>query len=74
MNEFQHMNFHITALKRLAFQMLDMNCDKKICESDLFTFMELHKDHNFFEQVLISDMQDIVQTFEKRNQELRQGD
>ena len=56
MNEFQHMNFHITALKRLAFQMLDMNCDKKICESDLFTFMELHKDHNFFEQVLISDM------------------
>lgn len=43
--------------------MLDMNCDQKICETDVFTFMELHKDHSYFEQVMIFDMQDILQTF-----------
>lgn len=54
--------------------MLDMNCDKKICETDLFSFMESHKDHKFFEQVLVYDMQDIVQNFEKINQKLRSND
>lgn len=56
MDDVKHMKVHITALKKLAFQMLDMNCDKKICETDLFTFMESHKDQTFFEQVLVSDM------------------
>lgn len=54
--------------------MLDMNCDQKICETDLFTFMETHKEHSFFEQVLVFDMQDIVKTFEERNEFLRKGD
>lgn len=74
MDDLKHMKVHVTALKKLAFQMLDMNCDKKICETDLFTFMESHKDQTFFEQVLVSDMQDIVKTFEKKNQSLRQND
>lgn len=74
MNDQQHMNFHIRSLKKLAFQMLDMNCDLKICETDLFSFMELHKDNTFFEQVLIHDMRDIVKNFEKTNHSIRIND
>ena len=51
---------HIKFLKKFAFQLLDMNCDGMICETDLFTFLELHKDDdNFFKTTLIYDMQDI---------------
>lgn len=54
--------------------MLDMNCDQKICETDVFTFMELHKDPTFFERVLIYDIQDILRTFAKGNSQLRATD
>lgn len=40
--------------------MFDMNCDNLICETDLFTFLELHKnDDKMFKKVLIYDLQDI---------------
>lgn len=50
--------------------MFDMNCDQMICETDLFTFLELHKKDDFFEKTLIFDIQDIVQAFRQRNESL----
>lgn len=51
---------HKRLLKKFAFQMFDMNCDNLICETDLFTFLELHKnDDKMFKKVLIYDLQDI---------------
>ena len=50
--------------------MLDMNCDKMLCETDLFTFLELHREDSFFKTALIYDLQDIVAAFKVRNQEL----
>ena len=41
-----YQNDHYRLLKKFAFQVLDMNCDRMICEADLFTFLELHKDDN----------------------------
>ena len=62
---------HKRLLKKFAFQMLDMNCDGMICETDLFTFLELHKDDDtFFKTTLIYDIQDIARAFNKRNYEL----
>ena len=40
--------------------MFDMNCDQMICETDLFSFLELHKKDEFFQKTLIFDIQDIV--------------
>lgn len=31
-----------------------------ICETDLFTFLELHKKDEYFQKTLIFDIQDIV--------------
>ena len=48
---------HSKLLKKFAFQILDMNCDGMICEADLFTFLELHKeDSEFFKTTLIYDI------------------
>ena len=65
---------HIRLLKKFAFQMLDMNCDKMLCETDLFTFLELHREDSFFKTALIYDLQDIVAAFKVRNQELQKQD
>ena len=48
--------------------MLDMNCDQKICETDLFTFLEMHNEDEFFKKALNYDLQDIVAAFRLRNQ------
>ena len=48
--------------------MLDMNCDQKICETDLFTFLEAHNEDEFFKKALNYDLQDIVAAFRHRNQ------
>lgn len=47
---------HVRILKRFAFQMLDMNCDQMICETDLFTFLELHSEDSFFRETLTQDI------------------
>ena len=54
--------------------MLDMNCDGMLCETDLFTFMELHKEESeFFRTTLIYDLQDISQALRERNAKLVQS-
>ena len=50
--------------------MLDMNCDQMICETDLFSFLELHKEDEYFHKTIIYDLQDIVQVFSSRNESL----
>ena len=50
--------------------MLDMNCDQMICETDLFSFLELHKDDEYFHKTMIYDLQDIVTAFSARNESL----
>ena len=51
--------------------MFDMNCDNLICETDLFTFLELHKnDDKMFKKVLIYDLQDIQKALSSRNDEI----
>lgn len=48
--------------------MLDMNCDNMICETDLFTYLELHnKDDDHFSKCMIYDIQDIGMTLQERN-------
>ena len=54
--------------------MLNMNCDGGICEADLFTFLELHSDSQFFKKALIYDIQDISDTFATRNKQLIEND
>ena len=61
-------------LKQFAFQMFDMNCDSHICESDLFTFMELHKDDEFYQNVMTQDLQDISQAIHRVNHKLAHED
>ena len=62
---------HKRLLKKFAFQMFDMNCDNLICETDLFTFLELHKnDDKMFKKVLIYDLQDIQKALSSRNDEI----
>ena len=61
---------HARTLKRFAFQMLDMNCDQMICETDLFSFLELHKDDEYFHKTMIYDLQDIITAFSARNESL----
>ena len=39
---------HLGIIKKFAFQMFDMNCDQMICETDLFTYLELHKNDDYF--------------------------
>lgn len=57
---------HLRIFKRFAFQMFDMNCDLMICETDIFTFIESHKeDDDFFSKCLIYDMQDISAVFKQ---------
>lgn len=52
-----------------------MNCDGQICEGDLFTFLELHKDDNdLFKKTLIYDIQDISKALNDRNEHLRNFD
>ena len=46
---------HLRVLKKFAFQMLDMNCDKLVCEVDLFNFLELHENDTFFKETFIYD-------------------
>ena len=66
---------HSKLLKKFAFQILDMNCDGMICEADLFTFLELHKeDSEFFKTTLIYDIQDISKALNNRNKKLLEGD
>lgn len=66
---------HLKIIKRFAFQMLDMNCDKHICETDIFTFIESHKnDNDFFSKCLIFDLQDISSVFKKRNSTIAEKD
>lgn len=50
--------------------MLDMNCDQMICETDLFSFLELHKEDDYFHKTMIYDLQDIVTAFSSRNESL----
>lgn len=70
-----YQNDHYRLLKKFAFQVLDMNCDRMICEADLFTFLELHKDDNqFFKTTLIYDIQDISKALNQRNQTLLTND
>lgn len=47
---------HVKTLKKFAFQMLDMNCDGKICETDIFSFMEMHNNDEFFRETFLYDM------------------
>ena len=54
--------------------MLDMNCDSKICENDIFTFLELHREDSFFKTALIYDLQDIIAAFKVRNEQLMRQD
>lgn len=55
--------------------MLDMNCDKSLCEADLFTFIESHKeDNDFFGKCLIYDLQDIAAVLSENNHELTIND
>ena len=54
--------------------MFDMNSDSHICESDLFTFMELHKDDEFYQNVMTQDLQDISQAIHRVNQKLAHED
>ena len=61
---------HVRTLKRFAFQMLDMNCDQMICETDLFSFLELHKEDDYFHKTMFYDLQDIVSAFSSRNESL----
>lgn len=54
--------------------MLNMNCDGGICEADIFTFLELHNDSQFFKKALIYDIQDISDAFARRNKQLVNND
>ena len=54
--------------------MLNMNCDGGICEADIFTFLELHNDSQFFKKALIYDIQDISDAFARRNKQLIKND
>ena len=66
---------HKKILKKFAFQMFDMNCDHQICETDIFTFLELHnKDDDLFKQVLIYDIQDILVALRRENDTLASSD
>jgi len=51
-----------------------MNCDDRLCETDLFGFLEHHKQDLFFEECLIYDLQDIGKALKEKNQHLRQKD
>ena len=65
---------HIRNFKKFAYCMFNMNCDGGICEADLFTFLELHSDNEFFKKALIFDIQDISNAFSIRNKHLIQTD
>lgn len=54
--------------------MLDMNCDSHLCETDLFTFLELHKDDEYYQNIMIYDIQDIAHAFRSRNETLTRTD
>ena len=54
--------------------MLDMNCDGKICETDIFSFMEMHNNDEFFRETFLFDMQDIVRKFKEMNNDLIDND
>jgi len=54
--------------------MLDMNCDSHLCETDLFTYLELHKDDEYYQNIMIYDIQDIAQAFRSRNETLTRTD
>jgi hypothetical protein len=51
-----------------------MNCDSHLCETDLFTFMELHKDDEYYQNIMVYDVQDIAQAFHSRNKHLANTD
>lgn len=66
---------HLRVFKRFAFQLFDMNCDQNVCETDIFTFIESHKeDNDFFSKSLIYDLQDISAVFKQRNSVLSAND
>ena len=46
---------HLRIIKKFAFEMLDMNCDRMVCEVDLFSFLEMHTDKDYFKETLIYD-------------------
>ncbi len=51
-----------------------MNCDDKLCETDIFVFLEHHKHDHFFEKCLIYDLQDIGKALKEKNQHLKLKD
>jgi len=51
-----------------------MNCDNQLCETDLFSFLELHKQDEFFRHCLNYDLQDIGVAFKQRNYSLAASD
>ena len=65
---------HLRTLKRFAFQMFDMNCDKMICETDIFTFLESHREDEYLKTTLNYDMQDIIRAFKQCNEKLKGSD
>lgn len=52
------MQEHLNLLKRMAFNLYDMNCDNQICEFDLFSVVK-HSENPIFLHAISEDLNDI---------------
>ena len=51
-----------------------MNCDKCVCEADLFSYMRNLKDDEFFRKIMLQDITDIQRTLLRKKEELLAND
>ena len=50
---------HIIAVKQIAFNLFDMNCDNYICQYDLFSVIKNLKNNELFIESINQDFKDI---------------